>query len=167
MVFAGWGSWVARFRWPVLIGALVAVIASGVWGLGVFGQLTEGGYNDPNSESTHAAKLVTDTFGAQGGDLVVIYTPTKGKIDDPQLAKQVKDSLAKLPASAVTSTATYFSARNPQYAAKNRSSAVAVITLAGDGDAAKLDSYRAIDDKFAVDGAKVQLSGAMALADAS
>ena len=24
-VFAGWGSWVARFRWPVLTVALVAI----------------------------------------------------------------------------------------------------------------------------------------------
>ncbi|MCU7722655.1 MMPL family transporter [Actinoplanes sp. KI2] len=167
MVFAGWGSWVARFRWPVLIVALVAVMSSGIWGLGVFGQLTEGGYNDPNSESTHAARLVTDTFGAQGGDLVVIYTPAKGKIDDPQLAKRVQDSLGKLPKSAVTGTVSYWSAKSAQYAAKDKSSAVAVITLAGEGDAAKLDSYRAIDDKFAVDGAKVQLSGAVTLADAS
>ncbi len=42
-----------------------------------------------------------------------------------------------------------------------------MITLAGDDDDEKLDSYRDIDDKFAVDGARVQLSGATVLADAS
>ena len=96
-MFAGWGSWVARFRWPVLAVALVAVISAGVWGLGVFGQLTEGGYNDPNSESTRAGEVVADEFGARGGDLVVIYTPVKGKIDDAALSKQIRDRLAALP----------------------------------------------------------------------
>ncbi|WP_433290686.1 MMPL family transporter [Actinoplanes sp. CA-030573] len=167
MVFAGWGSWVARLRWPVLIVTLIAIINAGLWGLGVFGKLTEGGYNDPNSESTQAADVAQEAFGAQGGDLVVIYTPVKGKIDDAALGKRIKASLSRLPKSAVTSTASYWSAKNPQYAAKNKHSAVAVITLAGGDDAGKLESYRAIDDKFAVQGATVQLSGATALADAS
>ena len=57
-MFAAWGSWVARFRWPVLVCTVVAVAAAGMWGLGVFGQLTEGGYNDPGSESARAADNV-------------------------------------------------------------------------------------------------------------
>jgi uncharacterized membrane protein YdfJ with MMPL/SSD domain len=101
-VFAGWGSWVARFRWPVLAVALVAVISAGVWGLGVFGEVSEGGYNDPNSESSQAAEAVREAFGAQGGDLVVIYTPAKGKIDDAALGRNVRARLAALPKSAVT-----------------------------------------------------------------
>ncbi|GIM96768.1 MMPL family transporter [Paractinoplanes toevensis] len=166
-MFAGWGSWVARFRWPVLSVALVAVISAGVWGLGLFSELTEGGYTDPNSESSHAADAITDAFGAQGGDLVVIYTPAKGKIDDAALGKSVKDSLAALPKSAVTAATSYWSTRSAAYAAKDKSSAIALITLAGGDDAAKLDAYREIDDKFAVDGATVQLSGATVLNDAS
>ncbi|MEU4242731.1 MMPL family transporter [Actinoplanes sp. NPDC026619] len=166
-MFAGWGSWVARFRWPVLSVALVAVVGAGIWGLGLFSQLTEGGYIDPNSESSHASDAITSAFGAQGGDLVVIYTPTKGKIDDAALGTAVKDSLAALPKSAVTGSSSYWSAKSATYAAKDKSSAVALITLAGDDDATKLDSYREIDDKFAVAGAKVQLSGGVVLSDAS
>ena len=166
-MFAGWGSWVARFRWPVLSVALVAVIGAGVWGLGVFGQLSEGGYNDPHSESTRASDTVREAFGARGGDLVVIYTPGNGTIDDGPLGKRVRDRLAALPRSAVTRSTSYWNQKSPQYAAKDRSSAIAVITLAGADDAAKLKSYRAVDDKFAVAGATVQLSGGIALADAS
>src|SRR3954453_8876190 len=104
MVFAGWGSWVARFRWPVLTVALVAVVSSGIWGLGVFGQLTEGGYTDPNSESSHAAAIVQQALGTQAGDVVAIYTPTSGKIGDARLTKQIKARLAALPKSAVKSS---------------------------------------------------------------
>ncbi|HEY0001448.1 MAG TPA: MMPL domain-containing protein, partial [Actinoplanes sp.] len=116
-MFAGWGSWVARFRWPVLTVALVAVISAGVWGLGVFGQLTEGGYNDPNSESTRAGETVQEAFGARGGDLVVIYTPTAGGIDDPALGQRIRERLAALPPSAVTAATSYWAEKSPQYAA--------------------------------------------------
>ncbi len=166
-MFAGWGSWVARFRWPVLAFALVAVISAGVWGLGVFGQLTEGGYNDPDSESSQATEAVQQAFGAQGGDLVVIYTPTKVKIDDVELGKRMRTKFANLPKSAVTRTTSYWQTKSAQFAAKDKSSAVAVITLVGEDDGAKLDSFRAVDDRLAVEGTTVQLSGGVALADAT
>ncbi|MCO8271429.1 MMPL family transporter [Actinoplanes sp. TRM 88003] len=164
-MFAGWGSWVARFRWPVLSVALVAVISAGIWGLGVFGQLSEGGYNDPNSESAQATEAVQKAFGAQGGDLVVIYTPTKVKITDVPLGKRVRDSLTALPKSAVKGSTSYFSTRSPQFVSKDKTSAVALVTLVGADDGAKLESYRDVKDKFAVEGATVQLSGGVVLAD--
>ncbi|MCY1144438.1 MMPL family transporter [Actinoplanes sp. Pm04-4] len=164
-MFAGWGSWVARFRWPVLSVALVAVISAGVWGLGVFGQLTEGGYNDPDSESAQATEAVQKAFGAQGGDLVVIYTPTKVKITDVPLGKRVRDKLTALPKSAVKGSTSYFSTRSPQFVSKDKTSAVALVTLVGADDGAKLESYRDVKDKFAVEGATVQLAGGVVLAD--
>ncbi|WP_307834807.1 MMPL family transporter [Paractinoplanes lichenicola] len=166
-MFAGWGSWVARFRWPVLSVALVAVISAGVWGLGVFGQLTEGGYQDPNSESSQAAEAVEKAFGAQGGDLVVLYTPDKVKIDDVELGKKIRTRLALLPKSAVTGTTSYWQTKSSQFAAKDKTSGIAIVTLAGADDGAKLEAFREIDDKFAVEGTKVQLSGGVVLSDAT
>ena len=164
-MFAGWGSWVARFRWPVLSVALVAVISAGIWGLGVFGQLTEGGYNDPDSESSQATEAVQRAFGAQGGDLVVIYTPTKVKITDVALGQRIRAKLTGLPKSAVKSSTSYWSTRSPQYVAQDKTSGVALVTLVGADDGAKLESYREIDDKLAVPGTTVQLAGSVVLAD--
>jgi uncharacterized membrane protein YdfJ with MMPL/SSD domain len=65
-VFAAWGSWVAWHCRTVLAVALTAVLGAGLWGAGVFGQLTEGGYNDPNSESSRAADVVRAELGARG-----------------------------------------------------------------------------------------------------
>ncbi|MBU2669235.1 MMPL family transporter [Actinoplanes bogorensis] len=166
-MFAGWGSWVARFRWPVLSVALVAVIGAGIWGLGVFGQLTEGGYNDPNSESSQATEAVDKAFGAQGGDLVVVYTPVKGNVDDVELGKRIRAALAKLPRSEVKSSTSYWSTRSPQFVAKDKTSGIASVTLAGADDGAKLDAFREVKDDFAVSGATVQLSGGVVLADAT
>ncbi|GID31259.1 MMPL family transporter [Paractinoplanes brasiliensis] len=167
-MFAGWGSWVARFRWPVLSVALVAVIGAGIWGLGVFGQLTEGGYQDPDSESSQAADAVEKAFGAQGGDLVVIYTPTGGvKVDDVELGKRVRTRLAQLPKSAVTRTTSYWQTKSSQLAAKDKTSGIVIVTLAGTDDGAKLDAFRELDGKLAVAGTNVQLSGSVVLADAT
>ncbi|MCM4079739.1 MMPL family transporter [Paractinoplanes hotanensis] len=164
-MFAGWGSWVARFRWPVLSVALVAVISAGIWGLGVFGQLTEGGYNDPDSESSQATEAVQKAFGAQGGDLVVIYTPTKVKITDVALGQRIRARLTGLPKSAVKSSTSYWSTRSPQFVAQDKASGVALVTLVGADDGAKLESYREVKDELAVPGTTVQLAGAVVLAD--
>ena len=166
-MFAAWGTWVARFRWPVLLVALVAVGAAGGWGMGVFGQLSEGGYNDPGSQSTQAATVVQAALGAQGGDVVVIYTPQTGTIDNAVLGQRVENSLDALSGDKVTGWASYWQARATQYAAADRSSAVAVLTLAGHDDGAKLAAFRDISDKLGVEGARTQVAGAAALADAS
>ncbi|MGW4947879.1 MMPL family transporter [Actinoplanes sp. NPDC004185] len=166
-MFAAWGSWVARFRWPVLVGTVVAVAVAGMWGLGVFGQLTEGGYNDPGSESTRAAEVVREELGARGGDVVVIYTPTSGGIDDAGLGQRVRTRLEALPPSSVTAVASYWPDKVAQYASADRSRAVAVLTLAGDDEGAKLEAYREIDDKLSVEGASIQLAGGAPLSDAS
>ena len=165
---AGWGSWVAHRRRRVLAVALAAVVASGAWGVGVFDQLTEGGYHDPGSESTRAAAAVQAALGPQGGDLVVIYTPeTVRTVDDEQLAREVVSRLEALPRTSVTSVTSYWQARAPQLATADRSSAVAVLTLAGDDDAAKLAAYREVASRLTTPGVRTQVAGAAVLQDAT
>ncbi|MEU8663456.1 MMPL family transporter, partial [Actinoplanes philippinensis] len=151
----------------MLIVALVAVIGSGIWGFGVFGQLTEGGYNDPRSESARAAEMAAAATGGQGGDVIAIYTPDQGAIDDAALTKRIKDRLAALPTTAVESQSSYWDKKADAYASKDKKSAVAVITLAGEDDAAKMDAYADIEDALTVPGTHVQLAGGIPLGHAS
>ncbi|WP_306214303.1 MMPL family transporter, partial [Actinoplanes sp. RD1] len=157
----------ARFRLPVLAVALVAVAAAGVWGLGVFDRLTEGGYSDPGSESSRATEVVTRELGATAGDVVAVYRPVTGSIADPALTRRVTTTLTALPASAVAGTTGYWPKHAKQYASADGQSAVMVLTLAGADDGAKLKAYQEIKDRLAVVGTDVQLSGAAPLADAS
>ncbi|MEV8503579.1 MMPL family transporter [Actinoplanes sp. NPDC051475] len=166
-MFAGWGSFVARFRWAVLAGAIIAVAAAGVWGMGVFDRLSEGGYTDPGSESSRAAAVVREELGPQDGDVVVIYRPTQGSIDDPALGRRIEARLAALPKSSVTAVAGYWPGKVEQYAAADKKSAVAVLTLTGEDDGDKLEAFREVGDKLSVTGATVQLAGAAPLGDAS
>ncbi|WP_309238289.1 MMPL family transporter [Actinoplanes aureus] len=147
----------------MLIIALVAVIGSGVWGFGVFDRLSEGGYNDPRSESGRAADVVAEALDGQGGDVIAIYTPDQGTIDDAALSKRIKERLAALPESAVTAHDSYWEKKAAGFAAEDKSSAIAVITVAGDDDAEKMDAYAQIEDDFTVPGAHVQLAGGVPL----
>ncbi|HEY0698795.1 MAG TPA: efflux RND transporter permease subunit, partial [Micromonospora sp.] len=166
-MFAAWGSFTYRFRWAVLTVLTAAVVGAGGWGLGVFDQLTEGGYHDPGSESARAAAAVQDALGPQGGDIVVVYTPQTGTVDDPAVGQAVTADLAALPRDAVTGVTSYWQTRAPQLATGDRRSAVAVLTLAGDDDSAKIAAYRQVKDSLTVPGVDTAVGGGIALQDSS
>jgi RND superfamily putative drug exporter len=75
--FTRLGFAIARFRWPVLIGYLVAMMAFGVFGVQVFGAMKSGGFNDPASDSSRVAAMLADDFGTrQPAAILAIETPS-------------------------------------------------------------------------------------------
>ncbi|TJZ81617.1 MMPL family transporter [Rhodococcus oryzae] len=74
-----WAKFVVSRKWWVLILTVLAVVISGLWGLGVFSKLSQGGYIDPNSEAAQVSSLVNEKFGPQSPDIVAIYTAPEGK----------------------------------------------------------------------------------------
>lgn len=77
-----WASFVVtRAKW-VLTAAIVIVLAGATWGLGVFGSLSQGGYEDPNSEAVQVARQV-EGLSTASPDVIVIYTAPDGRtLDD-------------------------------------------------------------------------------------
>ena len=61
-MFGWWGQAVVRARWWVLAASAVLVVIGGTWGVGVFGSLSGGGFDDPASESSHAATRINILF---------------------------------------------------------------------------------------------------------
>ncbi|HST65384.1 MAG TPA: hypothetical protein VLM05_09370, partial [Mycobacteriales bacterium] len=59
-----------RRRWVLAVAAAFLVFA-GVWGTGVFGSLTSGGFEDPGSESARAAAVAAADLGRDDADVVV------------------------------------------------------------------------------------------------
>ena len=70
----------------VLLAATVAFVVSGAIGGGVAEQLSSGGFEDPNAESTRARHLVEERFGASTPNLVLLVTADGGNVDDPAAA---------------------------------------------------------------------------------
>jgi len=82
-MFTHLGQLVVRRRRLVLVGAVIGLLIAVVLGSGVFGALTNGGFDDPASESSRSAGLLEDEFDTGGADLVAIVTAESGDVDDP------------------------------------------------------------------------------------
>ena len=62
-----------------IIGVAVLVfIAAAVFGIPVADSLSPGGFQDPNSESARATKVLTDKFGQSGQQLLILVTAPAG-----------------------------------------------------------------------------------------
>src|SRR3954471_6824013 len=116
-MFASWGTVAHRRRWIVIIAVLLLTVIGGAWGSGVSNRLTQGGYDDPDSQAAHVDQVIEETIGRQGGDVVVLYTAPAGKtIDDPALAAKINDRLAALPSADVSKVVSYWNTHVPALA---------------------------------------------------
>ncbi|HEY6707591.1 MAG TPA: MMPL family transporter [Actinomycetota bacterium] len=75
-----------RRRWAVLAATLVVVVAAGAVGGSAITRLKSGGFDDPDAESTRAARVLADEFGAGDPNLVLLVTAKGGQVDDPAVA---------------------------------------------------------------------------------
>lgn len=110
--FTRLGNFVARHRWPVLIGYLLTVVVSGVIGVQVFGALKTEGFLDPAAEAARANAYVQNEFGVtQPSIILVIKTPNDVDTDAPT-ASALLDQVAT--SSGVQSITSYWSTGAPQ-----------------------------------------------------
>src|SRR6266508_6164369 len=77
-----------RRRWSVLAATVVVLVASAVYGGGALAHLKGGGFDDPQAESTKAAEVLRDRFGAGDPNLVLLVTATHGTVDSPEVAAE-------------------------------------------------------------------------------
>ena len=111
-----WARLVARRARAVLALGLLVTVLAGVYGAGVFGSLSQGGFDDPDSEAARALRLEQDTFGNQTADVVAIYsTPDDSDLTagDPAFRRAVAAAVAELPADAVAHVVPYYAAPKP------------------------------------------------------
>ncbi len=92
------GHFVFHRRKLVLVAALLAFLAAGVFGGSVFGSLKTGGFDDPASDSSKARQLLVHQFHQGDPNLVLVVTATGGNVDDPAVAKAANDLLSRLAA---------------------------------------------------------------------
>jgi len=75
---------VVRRRWWVIAVALVALPACALYGGGVHGKLSPGGFVDPGSESARAAAAIAKEFPSSAqSDFVIVVTAKHGTVDSP------------------------------------------------------------------------------------
>ncbi|GAB2853097.1 MMPL family transporter [Actinoallomurus bryophytorum] len=137
---------------------MLIAIAS-VWGTQVFGALKGGGFDDPGSGSSHAAKIINDRVGPSDGELVVLYESRSMTVDDPAFRTAVTGTLAKLPTSDVPHVTTYWDTRSPALVSRDRHATYAAIRLTGADLQARLATYKRVRDDLAAPGLRTLRGG--------
>ena len=159
-MFDWWGSVVHRRRWVVVALVLGATLISGIWGAGLFGRLSQGGYDDPNSQSARVADLVSGRLGHPAGDVVVVYTAQSGrKVDDPAITSAALAVLHALPGDAVRGETSFWDTRAPRLATADRTRAIASITLNASDANQQADAYARIEHSLDIPGLTSQVGG--------
>jgi len=159
-MFSRLGTTVHRFRWAVLGLGLAFMAFAGIWGTQVIPSLVGGGFDDPASDSARADRALAAGLGAQGADVVALYTSPSASVDDPAVRAAVTAALAKLARrdDQVASVASYYSTRSPSFVSSNRRSSFAVVGLRGSDDQ-RQKTYERIKGDFAADGVQLRLGG--------
>ncbi len=136
--FARLGAFVARYRWPVLIGYLISAVVFGIFGVQVFANMKSEGFADPGGEAARAAAYVQDEFGVIDPAVVlIIQTPTDVDADAPA-ANALLDDVAAIPG--VESVVSYWSTGAPELRSESGRTAQAVVYAEPDADLEQLST---------------------------
>jgi uncharacterized membrane protein YdfJ with MMPL/SSD domain len=141
-MIARWGAFVARRALAVLLAGLAVAVAAGAYGFGVFDHLSQGGFDDPQSESARELTTERDTFGNQNVDVVAVYSSTQLTASDPAFRSGVEDVVAGLAPGTTTAVIPYYDAPESAGLVSEDGHAVQVlISLAGDSQDDYLSNY--------------------------
>lgn len=128
------GVFVTRRPRLVLLGALVFLLLSVVFGADATGRLKSQGYDDPRSESSRAVGVVAEHPGASP-NLVVVAQARSGSVDGPAARSEGEDLTRRLAAqphvSAVTS---YWTGNAAELRGRDGDAAMLVAQVDGEGE---------------------------------
>jgi uncharacterized membrane protein YdfJ with MMPL/SSD domain len=126
-----WGRFVARRAWTVLVAGLLLVAAAAVFGLGVFGSLSNGGYDDPASDSARSLVKEHATFVSHDADIVVIYSSASMKVSDPAFRAAVSNVINGLPVGSIQRVTSWYQTPSPTLISKDRHATRVIFALSG------------------------------------
>lgn len=124
----------------VLAVGIVATIAAAAYGFGVFGSLTEGGFDDPKTDAAKELVREQAVFGSKNVDVVAIYRSTSLTADDPAFRREVEQTLAGIPRGTTTSVITAWDAGDPGLVSTDRHAVQVLISVAGKTQAEQSDN---------------------------
>jgi len=151
-----------RRRWVLALTGLFVAVAVG-WGTGVFGSLSDGGFEDPDSESSRAAAAMNEEFGHVASDVVVVYRAPDAAaltVDDAAFRRAVESATGALASSDVTTVASYWTSGGAaEFVSADRRTTFVALTLAGDDEVARDAAYSRIADGLVADGLQTWRGG--------
>ena len=136
-----WGRVVAGHSLAVLLTGVVLLLGAGWFGSDVFGSLSQGGFDDPNSESAQEYDAERETFGNRNPDVVAIYSSDEGQVTDAAFRRGVEQTLSGIPEGTATHVVSYYDTRSPDLVSDDGTATQVVISLAGESQNELLESW--------------------------
>ncbi|MGP3969004.1 MMPL family transporter [Streptomyces sp. 6N223] len=169
-MFASLGRLAHRRPKTVLVVAALFAAFGAVWGTGVFGELTGGGFRDEGSESALAEERLAEAFGRQNADVLVLYDSEGADgltVDDPAYREAVESSLLGVGPGLLSGAVTYWDRHDDSLVSADRTTTYAVLTLAGGTEDARDARYAGLEEALGSEAGhgalRVRLGGPVAL----
>ncbi|WP_017544962.1 MMPL family transporter [Nocardiopsis prasina] len=147
-IFGRLGLGAHRGRWWIL--ALTGLFAafSVVWGLGVFSDVSQSGFEDPGSESSRAMDVLQEELGHDDIDVIAVYRSDEMQVDNPTFAKAVQRIADDLPEDVVTGYDLYLDeelsdVERGMLVSEDMHSTYVPVTLAGETHDERLHQFEA------------------------
>ncbi len=153
---------IRRAGWVLTAGVLVTVLAA-LFGIGVFGSLTQGGFDDPATESSKELAREQEVFGNKSVDVIAIYRSADLEVSDPAFKEEVDETLSRIPEGTTTSVATYWDTKDPSMVSTDKHATTVTISLAGDGQAEQSDLNDELVPTLEADELETQIAGPWAV----
>ena len=160
-----WGQVVARHAVVVLLTGIALALAAGGYGSGVFDSLSQGGFDDPDSEASAALRVQREELGNHGVDVVAVYRSDDLEVTDPEFREQVEETLAGLPDGTTSQVVTFYDTRAPYLVGDDGHATQVLISLAGVTQDDFLDNYDALQPTLEAEGLETHVAGSYAIYD--
>ena len=162
-MIARWGRTVARHAMRTLVVSILVLIGAGAFGFGVFDSLSNGGFDDPGSESARELALERETFGNRGVDVVAVYADDELTVGDAAFEAEVRDRVAALPDDAVSSVVSWYDTGAPTMVSEDRHAVQVLVSLAGEDQDAMAESWEQVSAALESDELTTHLAGSWAV----
>jgi uncharacterized membrane protein YdfJ with MMPL/SSD domain len=158
-----WGNVLARRALAVLLLGIVVVLGAGAYGSGVFDRLSQGGFDDPSTQSAIELDREREIFGNRSVDVVAIYSDANESATAPAFQDEVERIVGALPGSAISSVVTYYDTQDPSLVSKDGHATQVLISLQGEDQNALLANWDRIESQLESDSLHTDLAGAFAV----
>ncbi|SNR24690.1 MMPL family transporter [Blastococcus mobilis] len=153
----GWLTVHHRLR--VLAMTVLLVVVGGVVGVGVFSELTTGGFADEASESERARVTLLEEFEEGAPNLVVLVTPRAGTVDAPDVVREGEDLTRQMAGEpGVEQVWSYFSPGSPQSLRSGDGTRALVLARIGGDDDQVVHAVEELSPEYTIDNSVVSTS---------
>ena len=167
-IFGRLGLAAHRRRWWVLTATALFAVFAAVWGSAVFSDVSESGFEDPDSESARAVRVLEDELGHDDVDIVAVYRSDEMRVDNPSFAAAVQRVVDDLPEDAVAEADTYLDedlgeTERGMLVSEDMHATYVPVTLSGADHTERLHQYDEVAEVLEAGQLDVHLGGPIAV----